>query len=197
MIWSGNSQFNIRKNQDGSAAVEFALVAPVLALILFGIIETSMIMYTTSVMEGATISSSRLGKTGYFETNKTRQQLITEMMTQRCGAIINPANITITTKSYGTFSNISQPEAFIDANHNNIYDAGETFSDTNGNGHWDADMGVAGLGNANDIVLYTVSYPWPIMTPFMRRFLGTNGTYTITSSMLVKNEPYNVMQVVR
>ena len=183
--------------QEGVAMIEFAIIAPVLTIILFGIIETSMIMYTSAVMEGATITSSRLGKTGFIAAGTTRQQMITDMINQRCGAIINTANITVTSKSYGTFGNIGQPEPYTDANSNNHYDIGEVYSDVNGNGQWDPDMGTVGLGIANEIVLYRVTYNWPIMTPIMRQFIGTNGTFAITSSMLVKNEPYNVVQVSR
>lgn len=186
-----------KRHQQGSTAIEFAIIAPVLTLILFGIIETSLIMFTSAVMEGATISSSRLGKTGYQASGTSRQQMILDLMQQRCGAILNMANVTITSLSYSTFSTIGQPEPFTDANSNSTYDIGETYSDVNGNGQWDSDMGVAGLGNADDIVLYRVSYPWPIMTPLMRQFFGTNGVINITSSMVVKNEPYNIISISR
>jgi hypothetical protein len=63
------------------------------------------------------------------------------------------------------------------------------FIDINGNGSWDADMGQAGLGNPGDVVVYTVSYPWPIVTPIISAIIGS--TYTITTRTVVRNEPYD------
>lgn len=197
MKFHPNATLKLLKDSGGATVLEFAIIAPVVIMLIIGIVETSMIMFTAAVMEGATISSSRLGKTGYQEAGMTRDQMIRNIIAQRCGTIINTANITITAKSYGTFGNIGQPEPYTDANHNGRYDAGETYSDVNGNAQWDADMGVVGLGVADEIVLYRVSYNWPIMTPFMNHFIGSNGTFPITSSMLVKNEPYNIVQIGR
>jgi hypothetical protein len=39
----------------------------------------------------------------------------------------------------------------------------------------DADLGVAGLGGAGDVVVYSLSYPWTALTPLLAPFLnGTN-----------------------
>jgi hypothetical protein len=178
------------RRQDGATAIEFAFVAPVLALILSGIVELSMIMYTTAVMEGATTISSRLGKTGFSTTSESRQDMIYDMIRDQCGALIDMSKVTITTLSYGSFDNVGKPEPYTDSNHNGHYDIGEPYTDVNGNGEWDADMGASGVGGADDVVLYRVTYPWPILTPLMSIFF-TNGAYTITSSVLVKNEPYD------
>jgi hypothetical protein len=67
---------------------------------------------------------------------------------------------------------------------------GETYTDVNGNGNWDPDEGSSGSGNAGDVVVYTVSYPWTITTPIMSSLIGANGTYAITAHAVVKNEPY-------
>ena len=86
---------------------------------------------------------------------------------------------------------INPAMAFIDANGNSAYDMGESFTDINGNAQWDADMGSSGYGSAGDIVVYTVSYPWSLMTPIMSDLIGeSNGTFTITTHAVVKNEPY-------
>jgi hypothetical protein len=62
------------------------------------------------------------------------------------------------------------------------------FVDVNGNGQWDDDMGKAGLGNPGDVVVYTVTYPWPIMTPLMKPIIGNS--ITLTARSVVRNEPY-------
>ena len=78
----------------------------------------------------------------------------------------------------------------IDTDHDGRYDTGETYTDVNGNGHWDADMAAQGYGDANDIVVYTVTYPWKINTPMVSQFFSNDGELTLSASAVVKNEPY-------
>lgn len=175
----------------GVTAIEFALVAPVLLLMLFAVIEFSLIMLTNNLMESATATSSRLGKTGFSASGQTREETILQSIADRAGSFINTNNLTITTRVYDQFDQIGDAEPWIDNNANLMPDPGE-FVDVNGNGIYDTDMARVGYGDAEDIVVYTITYPWPIQTPIMRELVGdTNGNFTITTSAVVKNEPYD------
>lgn len=176
--------------REGVTAMEFAIIAPVLMLLMFGIVEFALLMLVTNMMESATAVSSRLGKTGYVEAGMTREQTIRQAIATRAGNLIDPAYLTITSKAYAQFDQIGDAEPWNDANGNGAPDAGE-WTDVNGNGTYDTDMGAAGYGDAEDIVVYTISYPWSIATPILREVIGTSGTYTITSHAVVKNEPYD------
>jgi len=210
----------VLRQQDGNVIIEFAIIAPVLLLIVFGIVELSLIMYTQSVMEGATTISARLGKTGYTEDGISREQTILDALNAHATGFVDVSRFTIESKSYGQFDEIGDAEPYVDTNGNGAYDGaeaytdqngngaydsgepyvdsdgngahgtGETYTDVNGNGSWDEDMGEAGYGDANDIVVYTVNYPWSIMTPMMSAIMGDNGVITLTASAVVKNEPY-------
>ncbi len=177
----------LRDNR-GVTAIEFAMIAPVFFLMLFGIIELSLVMFVSSTMEGAVDASGRYGKTGYVAAGSTRQQQIIATIASKTTGLLDPTKITVTTTIYPSFDSVNKPESYTDTNHNGAYNIGEPFVDSNSNGQWDADMGVAGLGNGNDVVVYTVSYPWKINTPIVAHFLG--GTLNITSRTVVKNEPY-------
>ena len=176
--------------EGGVTAVEFAFVAPALLLLLMGIVEFSLIMLTYGVMESATTVSARLGSTGFTTSGISREQTILNAIDARAGTLIDTSKLTITSKFYGAFDQINDPEPFIDSNHNGQYDAGEAYTDVNGNGKWDSDMGTAGYGQGGDIVVYTVSYPWAIQTPIMSELIGTNGIFTITTHAVTKNEPF-------
>jgi Flp pilus assembly protein TadG len=178
------------REERGVTAIEFAVVAPVLSLLLLGIIEFAMIMIVYNTMEGATAISSRLGKTGFTEVNLTRQQTILNAITNRAGSLIDVSKLTVTSKFYKQYDQINDPEPFIDTNANGSYDAGECYTDINGNAQWDSDMGASGYGSAGDVVVYSVSYPWGLATPVISSLLGENGIYTITTRAVVKNEPY-------
>ena len=144
--------------QSGITLIEFALVAPVLVILMMGIIEFSMIMFVTSVMESATTSTARLGKTGYVPAGTDRATEITNNITGALGGFLT-GPITITEKVYPSFNSIDAGEPCISPPIPPCPGTpGVNFKDVNGNGIWDADTGVAGLGNAGDVVVYTVSY---------------------------------------
>lgn len=52
---------NLSLNEKGGSAVEFALILPVLILILFGIVEFSLIMYDKAVITNASREGARQG----------------------------------------------------------------------------------------------------------------------------------------
>lgn len=173
----------------GVTAIEFAVIAPVLILLMLGILEFAMMMLVNNLMESATALSSRLGRTGYVEAGSTREATILDSIERRAGVLIDSDRLTITSRFYEQFDQIGDSEPWNDLNHNGVPEPGE-YTDINGNGQYDADLGQAGYGNAEDIVVYTVTYPWEIVTPIMREMLGKNGVYEITTHAVVKNEPY-------
>jgi hypothetical protein len=158
---------------------------------MFGIIEFGVIMLVSNMMESATTVTSRLGRTGFTAGGQTREDMLLEQVRTRTASFLDPANITITSNFYAQFDQIGDAEPWNDTNGNGTPDAGE-YSDVNGNGQYDSDMGLGGYGNAEDIVVYTVSYPWPIMTPIMREIIGdAGGNIVLTARAVVKNEPYD------
>lgn len=177
--------------EEGVTAIEFALIAPTLILMMFGIIEFGIIMLVNNMMESATTVTSRLGKTGFIRAGQTREDTLLEEVRGRTSAFLDPDKLTITSKFYAQFDQIGDAEPWNDTNLNTVAETGE-YTDVNGNGVYDIDMGRAGYGNAEDIVVYTVHYPWPIMTPIMREIIGdANGNIELSTHAVVKNEPYD------
>lgn len=176
--------------KDGITSLEFAFIVPVFIVLVMGIIEFSMIMFTFAVMESATYSTARLGKTGYTDPELSREAFILQTITERTTGFLDPELLSITATVYANFDDVGAPEPYIDGNGNDVYDLGESYSDINGNGQWDSDMGSAGYGDANDIVVYTITYPWTIMTPVVSTIIG--GVYDVTVRTVVKNEPYDI-----
>jgi len=128
----------------GASAIEFALVAPMLFLMLFGLIELSLIMFTYAVIDTATTIGSRIGRTGYTTSGLSREDYIQQQVGALSMGVLDPSQLTITITSYSDFSSIGQ-----------------------------AGQGQAGAGGAQAIVVYQVTYPWTIMTPMMNQFFGT------------------------
>ena len=176
------------RDERGITTLEFAFLAPVLMLFIMGIIEFSLIMFTQAVMESATGNTARMGKTGFTTPGITRQQQLINNVVSRTAGFLDPNKISVNMRVYPNFDNVNDPEPYTDANGNGHHDNGETYTDINGNGQWDEDMGAAGAGNAKDVVVYTVSYPWPIMTPVIKAIIGN--TFNVTARTVVKNEPF-------
>lgn len=181
-----------KRCENGATAVEFAVVLPVLLTLMFGLIEFSLIMFTKSVMEGATTVTSRLGKTGYTAEGQSRQDMLVALLTEQSYGLLDPEKIEITTLVYQSFDDIGAAEPLDDLNGNAFWDEGENYVDINGNGAWDNNMGEAGLGNAGDIVVYKVEYPWPVATPIISKIIGNSeGNMPLEVSVVVRNEPYD------
>ncbi len=179
-------------DQRGVTAVEFALIAPVFLVIVIGLIEISIAMFAWVTMEAAVREVSRFGITGNTNTGETREQTITRLITQYARGILDTNLLTITTLTYAQLDQIGMPEPLtVDLNHNGRYDPGDSYTDVNGNGQWDADMGATGVGNAGQVVLYRVSYPWRMLTPFGRKLFPNQGQFMLSATMVVRNEPYD------
>lgn len=175
----------------GVAALEFAFAAPVVLLGIFGALEFAMVMLVTTLMEGGLREASRFGTTGNVPAGSTREEYILQLIRSSTSGLVDMSTINVSYKVYPSFGDVGKPEPYTDSNPaNGTYDAGEAYTDINGNGQWDADMGMAGLGGPGDVVLYIVEYDWEILTPIVSHILGEDGVMKLQSSVAVRNEPY-------
>lgn len=170
---------------------EFALVAPVLAYMILGTFEFGAILFTNSLMEGAMREASRYGITGREVNNEDRMTTIRRIVDEHTIGLIDMDDAVIDVSVYDQFGSIGDGEPYIDGNGDGEYTPGESFSDKNNNGAWDADVGETGAGDDDDVVLYSIQYDWPIMTPAIGQFIGDgNGKFPLKASIAVRNEPW-------
>lgn len=184
----------LRRNRKGSAVTEFAIAAPVVIMAIVGIIEFSMILFVSSLLEGGLREASRFGLTGFQPNGLTREERILKIVEDHTHGLVDGTAVNLSTLVYPSFDSIGQPEPFTDENSNGTFDAGEPYMDINGNNQWDPDMGAAGLGGPEDIVLYTIEYDWPLMTGMLNGFVGNDGKIGLRASVVVRNEPYGTTE---
>ena len=177
----------LRREEDGSEAIEFALIFPGFLLILVGALEFSMMVFIGSILESAMAEASRFGITGSTPAGVSREDQVREIVRERTYGLVNIDDAHIETLVYPSFGDIGKPEPYTDTNGNNMYDEGEPYTDVNGNGQWDADMGAAGLGGPGEVVLYRITYTWGVLTPMLKPIIGS---ITQSASIAVRNEPY-------
>lgn len=184
------ARFLLRSRCEGTTAIEFAIVAPALFLLIIGALEVSLMMFTGNILEGATAIGSRIGKTGYTSGGLPREEYIRTRINELSGGFLDPNLLQIDILSYHNFSNIGQPEPCLTPTCGKGA-ANVDFTDINGNGAWDQDQGQVSAGGAGAIVLYRVRYPWTLFTPLLRQFMGDeNGVFNISAVATVRNEPF-------
>jgi TadE-like protein len=172
----------------GKAIVEFALVAPIFLGITLSIFEFSGIMFVQTLLEGGAREASRYGLTGQQPEGVSRDAMILQIVSENSYGIIDVDELEMETRVYDNFDEVGQPEPFTDENGNDAYDEGELYTDVNGNSSWDDDMGAAGLGGPGEVVVYQMSYDWPIMIPLFQPFFGDH--VTLQANIAVRNEPF-------
>lgn len=177
-------------DRGAATAIEFALIAPVLFILMLGTVELGLCFTADILLRNATSSAARLGRTGYVAASTTRDAMVLAQITQEAGALLTPSKLTVTSKAYGGFDDIGKPEPFTDVNGNGKRDDGESYTDVNGNGKYDLDRGKDGLGGTSQIVIYTVTYPWSFFTPLVGRMISSTGTILLTATAVIQNEPY-------
>ena len=181
-------------SRDGTSATEFALVLPVLVLMVGGIIEMSMLFFVNVLAEGGLREAARYGITGQGAEDGLREVEIIQIVNDHTHGLIDLETAGMTTKAYSSFGAIGEPEPFVDGSNgkplNGEYDEGEDFDDINENTKWDGDQGVEGAGGPGDVVMYTLTYDWEFVTPVLGAFAGQDHGVGMTASIAVRNEPY-------
>ena len=179
-----------RRCRSGATAVDFALSFPVAIVFVTGIIELGVMMFTSVIVEGGLREASRYGITGAGNTAAEREQAVRDIIIRHSAGMIDPDTVQIDFLEYDSFDQIGQGETCLVDTCDASSPAAD-FEDQNGNGTFDEDLGVPGLGGPASIVLYNIDYEWEMVTGLFQTFIGTNGKLEMSSSIAVRNEPFN------
>jgi Flp pilus assembly protein TadG len=106
-----NALRRFRRNRRGSAAVEFALVAPVFFALLFAIIETALVFFAGQVLETGVQDSGRLLFTNQSNCAGMSQADFKQNVCDRVSALMSCSGIDVDVRSYaaGTAITIADP----------------------------------------------------------------------------------------
>lgn len=178
------------RDERGATIIEFAMVAPVMCMMLMAGFDISHTLYTRSTLQGVVQKTARdatLEEGGDSDT----QAALDAKVTAQVKAMHNNADIVITRRFYRTFAEAAaqRAETFTDTNSNGKCDAGEPYQDENNNSVWDVDGGNAGQGGAKDATLYTVKVSYQRIMPIWK-IIGGSNTAVVTASTILKNQPF-------
>lgn len=173
-----------RRENSGSAAIEFAMVAPIFLLLTFAILETSMVFFADMILDNAVMDTGRLIRTGQAQNQAmTQDQFRTAVCDQvKIMLSCDPAKLLVDVRSFTNFNNTNFQPA-LDANGNlnpnlNNYQPG----------------GSSQVPGQNPIVSVRVLYKWQLYTPLFAQYFENmgngSGIRLIGFSAAFKNEPY-------
>jgi hypothetical protein len=172
----------------GATLIEFAIVAPVLLLMIMGLFDMAHMQYSRSVLHGA---MQKAGRDLTLENANSQQVNIDQRVTNKIRTVMpRDATIELEKMSFFEFADVNEPEEFTDMNNDGICNNNEPYIDANENGSWDEDRGRDGIGGARDVVLYTATVTYPRLFP-MYSMAGMSDTVTIEASTVLRNQPFD------
>ena len=167
----------------GSAAIEFAMVAPVFFILLLGIFEAAIMFFSQAALQNATTDMGRLIRTGqtvcYTGSGSTCAAMTKDQFRTLLCAKVSPlvacdANLQIDVQAYSSYGS---------TNFNSPLNADKTLNTTLNNYI---------TGSACDVVLARTFYTWPVATPVLSWFLVNmaGNKHLLTATTAFRNEPY-------
>jgi Flp pilus assembly pilin Flp len=179
------------RDDRGLAAVEFAMIAPVMIMMICGFMEYAHVSSARTTLESATMRAARAVVAS--DCPSKRQAIMMNIIEGSMKRVpsANGGQVEVITKSYSDkFGDVGESEPFPDPNGNGKWDIGEPYTDINANNQYDLDMGKVGsIGGVGQVVSYTARYQVSSLFEFIsKRFNGTD-KYMIEASTVVRNEP--------
>jgi len=205
-------------NEDGVSAVEFGLIAPVVIMMIMGVMDIGHNYYVRVVTNGAMQEAAR-SVSLESAASIVKQQLIDLRVNNEIKTIVPTAKPVDESKNfiekepsensrdgdkpvyedviyperkyYKTFADAAsaRQENFVDGNDDGICNDGETYVDENRNGQWDEDVGSDGVGQAHDVVVMKVRFKYKRLFP-TASILGFSEYVTVESDSVLANQPY-------
>jgi Flp pilus assembly protein TadG len=164
-----------RGGEDGSVAVEFAIIAPVFFFLMFVIAETALVFVAEQVMDNAVFETARLIRTGQAQNAEMSSDDFRNEVCDRVEIFVDctSADFYLDVKSYPTFDSmeLAQPT-----------DEDDDFGDP----------GAFDFGAESEIVVVRAYYQWPTNAIFGSLSLKnlSNGKRLIGSFAAFRNEPF-------
>lgn len=149
-----------RSKERGASAVEFAIIAPALFLLLIAIVEVCMLFWVNLTMQYAVREGARYAVTGRADldphpTNDKRHRAVIEAIRENSMGLFDRVEPRINNVKYGN------PSAY----HTGMF------------------------GKAGGVFVLRIDCTWPLMTPILRPFFN-DGKYRFSVATTMRNEAF-------
>lgn len=166
-----------RRREDGVAAVEFALIATPLFLMIVGILEIAMFFAAGTALEGGASAASRLLRTGQAQLSADPEETFRVALCDHVRPMIpcDRMQYEVIRLDDNTFQGAENYEPEFDDDGNLVPSPFST-------------------GNSNDVIMVRTVYRYEFLTPFLGSLItgdpGRNWSMHMAMSV-IKAEPYN------
>jgi Flp pilus assembly protein TadG len=156
----------LSRKQSGVATIEFALVAPVLFLLLCIAMDLGVALWVNLTMQYAVREGARYSVTGQtnLDPNATNQQ--------RYLAVVQD----IKDNSMGLYALVSPTYVITINGASQTYNTQTSYS-------------TGMFGNPGDIVVLQINCIWPLLTPLVKPFFA-NGNFSFSVAATMRNEGF-------
>jgi len=164
------------QNNDGMAAVEFAMVSLPFFMMVFGLILVGLYFFTTFTLENAVEQAARLIRTGQVQQQGMSADDFKLEVCKRAPQYVDcDGKMRVNVQSYAEFGDIVTPSC-TDSGGNLIPPAATLFQ----------------TGASSEVVLVTVCYEWDLAgkMPFLQIGNMANGSALIQAATTFRTEPY-------
>lgn len=163
----------VLKDRRGAAAIEFAVIALPLFLMVAGTIETGVLAFTSAVTEAATREAARQVRTGNVQNAADALARFRTEFCQGLPATFDCAGFYFDVRTFSEFAAVSLPPLT-----------------------YDADGVPQGLqfapGGANSVVAVRVIHPYRYLTPLVGQVMGGGAaTVPLISTAVMRTEPFS------
>lgn len=161
------------KKKEGTAAIEFALMAFPFTFLILGIIEISMMYAAATLLEGATANAARMIKTGQIQEVGDPQAAFRQALCNYATVLVRCDDIVVEVQPMASFDSFDQMQPTYDE---------------------DGNMVSAGFnaGASDSKMLIRTAYRYTMMNPFVgRMLLGESYSRLFMSTVVFQTEPYD------
>jgi len=152
------------KGDQGATLVEYAFVAPVFFLMLCGLFEVSAVLFVLVTLDSAVNEISRFGRTGDTIAGETQLATARRILIDHTYGLVNTANVVFRIQPVTSFASANTSPVTVES---------------------------VDFGGSSANVIYTITYPWTIITPFVSTVaFGGSPTVNLSATAVVRNEPF-------
>lgn len=160
-------------DDEGSTAVEFAMIAGPFFALIFAVVESTMIFFGSVVLENGVLEVSRFIRTGQAQSGDMSASQFHDELCARINMMLDCDALTVDVQTFDNFGSVDFLNPIEDGN----FAVNPQFE----------------MGNAGQIVLVRAFYEWDVFTPGVGFIMANmnNGTQRLLqASTAFRNEPF-------
>lgn len=168
------------RNEDGTTAIEFAMVALPFFMLSFGIMAMGLHFFTANALEHGVEAASRQVRTGQAQQNGITAGQFKQDICDSAGAIVDCGKLEVFVQTAAEWSTVN-PQDCVDASGTKTTPSGSA-----------GDLLEDSSGGAGQVVLVTACYEWELAKffPYLHLSNLANGSSMIQAATSFRTEPY-------